>query len=145
MADKPNLSSLAALGSAGASVTAPKRRFIRLDPQDNVVAAIVSLPTGTVLEGEGVTVLRAVPMGHKVATRPIPSGSPVVKFGQIIGYATADIAPGAHVHVHNCAMGGHDQDYQIGVDYRPVQYREPMGATFKGIRRPDGRVGTRNF
>ena len=60
-------------------------------------------------------------MGHKVATRPIPNGAPVMKFGQIIGYATDDIPPGAHVHVHNCAMGEHDQNYQIGVDYRPVR------------------------
>ena len=121
------------------------RRFIRLDPRDNVIVAIVSLPTGTAIEAEGVTVARAVPMGHKVATRAIPSGAPVLKFGQIIGYATADIPPGAHVHVHNCAMGGHDQNYEIGVDFRPVQYRDPRDATFKGIRRADGRVGTRNF
>ena len=117
--------------------------FIRLHPNDDVLIARQQLVGGT--QVEGITTRGLVPPGHKVATRPIPSGSPIVKFGQVIGYATADIAPGAHVHVHNCAMGGHDQDYKIGVDYRPVQYREPMGATFKGIRRPDGRVGTRNF
>ena len=124
---------------------APARRFIRLHPDDNVVVAIVSLPTGTLLDPEGVIVARAVPMGHKIATRPIATGKPVLKFGQVIGYATADIPPGAHVHVHNCAMGDHDQNYAIGVDFRPVQYRDPAEATFKGIRRADGRVGTRNF
>jgi altronate hydrolase len=124
---------------------APKWRFVRLDPHDNVVVAAVSLPTGTELEGENVRVLKAVPMGHKVATRAISKGEAVLKFGQIIGYATDDIAPGAHVHVHNCAMGSHDQDYKIGVDYKPVRYRDPMGATFKGLVRGDGRVGTRNF
>ena len=71
-------------------------------------------------------------MGHKVATRPIPKGAPVIKFGQIIGYATDDIPAGAHVHVHNCAMGEHDQNYQIGVDYRPVQYRDPIGGDLQG-------------
>jgi altronate hydrolase len=69
----------------------------------------------------------------------------VVKFGQVIGYATENIAPGAHVHVHNCAMGAHDQDYRIGADYRPIQRRDPRNATFMGLRRADGRVGTRNF
>lgn len=135
---------LVALDRAGAGASA-KRRFVRLHADDNVVVAAVSLPTGTVLEREGVTVARAVPMGHKVATRAIPAGQAVVKFGQIIGYATQGIAPGAHVHVHNCAMGDHDQDYHIGVDYKPVQYRDPSEATFKGLRRADGRVGTRNF
>jgi altronate hydrolase len=128
-----------------ASAKQPTRRFIRLHTEDNVIVAVVSLPTGARIEAEGITVERAVPMGHKVATQPIPKGSPVLKFGQIIGYATADIAPGAHVHVHNCAMGEHDQNYEIGVDYRPVQYRDPRGATFKGLRRADGRVGTRNY
>ncbi|SEP62921.1 altronate hydrolase [Faunimonas pinastri] len=123
-----------------------KQRAVRLSVADNVVVAAASVPSGTVLEGEGVVVPRMVPMGHKIATRPIPSGEAVVKFGQVIGYATKDIAPGEHVHVQNCAMGAHDQNYRIGADYRPVQLRNDWtGATFRGIRRPDGRVGTRNF
>jgi len=145
MTDKPKPTGLAAIESLPPKSIAPARRFVRLHPDDNVVVAAVSLPTGAALEGENATVLRAVPMGHKVATRPIASGAAIVKFGQIIGYATQDIPAGAHVHVHNCAMGEHDQDYRIGVDYRPVQYRDPREATFKGIRRADGRIGTRNF
>jgi altronate hydrolase len=145
MSDPSNPTLLTPADKAAPAVASPARRFVRLHPQDNVVVATVSLPTGTVLGSEGITVARAVPMGHKVATRPIAAGEAVVKFGQIIGYATQEIAPGAHVHVHNCAMGEHDQDYRIGVDYRPVAYRDPLGATFKGLRRGDGRIGTRNF
>jgi altronate hydrolase len=142
MTDQTNI---AALDRGPPTSAAPARRFVRLHPDDNVVVAAASLPTGTVMEGEGVTVLRAVPMGHKIATRPIAAGEAVTKFGQIIGYATAEIPPGAHVHTHNCGMGEHDQNYVIGVDYRPVQYRNPADATFKGIRRASGAVGTRNF
>jgi altronate hydrolase len=80
---------------------APRRRFVRLHRDDNVVIAVASLPTGAELEGEGVKVARAVSSGHKVATALIPSGAPVRKFGQIIGYATQEISPGTHVHVHN--------------------------------------------
>jgi altronate hydrolase len=145
MSEPSTLATLSVPGKAPPASLAPARRFVRLDAGDNVVAATASLPTGTVLEGEGVVVARAVPMGHKVATRAIATGEAVVKFGQIIGYATQDIPPGAHVHVHNCAMGQHDQNYQIGIDYRPVNYRDPMGATFRGLVRGDGRVGTRNF
>jgi altronate hydrolase len=145
MPDQSSLSGVSAVGSRSAPSASPARRFIRLHSDDNVVVAAVSLPTGSSIEAEGVTVARAVPMGHKVATRAVPAGSPVLKFGQIIGYATQDIAPGEHVHVHNCAMGEHDQNYAVGVDYRPVQYRDPTEATFKGIRRSNGLVGTRNF
>ncbi len=124
---------------------APERQTIRLHPDDNVVVAAMSLRSSTALAEPGVTVAKPVPRGHKVATVAIPKNNAVVKFGQVIGYATEDVAAGQHVHVHNCAMGEHDQNYEIGVDYRPVQYRDPSEATFKGLRRADGRVGTRNY
>lgn len=42
-----------------------------------------------------------VPYGHKVAVAPIRKGEMVIKYGEIIGRATEDIAAGCHVHVHN--------------------------------------------
>lgn len=46
--------------------------------------------------------------GHKYAIRPIAAGEDVIKYGMSIGHATADIAAGEHVHVHNVAtnLGG---------------------------------------
>lgn len=131
--------------SGGPALPADSRQFVRLHPDDNVVVAAISLRRGTRLKDENVTLVGAVPLGHKIAAKRISSGGAVVKFGQVIGYATEEIEPGAHVHVHNCAMGEHDQDYRIGIDYRPVEHRDPGAATFRGIRRADGRVGTRNF
>jgi (2R)-sulfolactate sulfo-lyase subunit alpha len=42
-----------------------------------------------------------VPIGHKVALSDIKKGDTVIKYGQDIGKAVADIAKGEHVHVHN--------------------------------------------
>jgi (2R)-sulfolactate sulfo-lyase subunit alpha len=42
-----------------------------------------------------------VPIGHKIALTDIKSGDTVVKYGQDIGKAVADIKKGEHVHVHN--------------------------------------------
>jgi (2R)-sulfolactate sulfo-lyase subunit alpha len=42
-----------------------------------------------------------VPIGHKIALTDIKSGDTVIKYGQDIGRAVADIAKGEHVHVHN--------------------------------------------
>ena len=42
-----------------------------------------------------------VPIGHKIALTDIKSGDTVIKYGQDIGKAVADIAKGEHVHVHN--------------------------------------------
>jgi (2R)-sulfolactate sulfo-lyase subunit alpha len=42
-----------------------------------------------------------IPIGHKVALKDIKSGDTVLKYGQDIGKAIADIAKGEHVHTHN--------------------------------------------
>jgi len=39
---------------------------------------------------------------HKIALKPIPEGTEIVKCGTRIGIATTDISPGTWVHLHNC-------------------------------------------
>ncbi len=92
----------------------------------------------------GVVASQRIPAGHKVATRPHAPGEPIRRYGQIIGFATVPIAPGQHVHVQNCGMGEFARDYAWGVDARPTDYVDTP-ASFEGIRRPDGRVATRNY
>ena len=116
---------------------------IRLHPDDGVVIARATLLPGTPV-ADGVTVIGRIPAGHKVAVKPLAVGEPIRRYGQIIGFATAAIAPGEHVHVHNCGMGDFAKDYAYGVDAKPTAYIDPP-ATFMGIRRPDGRVATRNY
>ena len=116
---------------------------IRLHPEDGVVIARASLLPGAPV-ADGVTAAQRIPAGHKVAVRPHAVGEPVRRYGQIIGFATAAIAPGAHVHVHNCGMGEFSRDYAYTQDAMPTAYIDPP-ATFEGIRRPDGRVATRNY
>ncbi len=118
-------------------------QVIRLHPADNVAIARATLLPGVVV-ADGVTTTERVPAGHKVATHPILPGEAVRRYGQIIGFATAAIAPGQHVHVQNCGMGDFAKDYAYGVDARPTGLLE-IPATFMGIRRADGRVATRNF
>ena len=116
---------------------------IRLHPDDGVVIARSTLLPGAIV-ADGVGVVERIPAGHKVAVRPIAVGEPVRRYGQIIGFASQPIAPGQHVHVQNCEMGDFAKDYGYGVDAKPTDYANtPM--TFDGIRRPDGRVATRNY
>jgi altronate hydrolase len=117
---------------------------IRLHPEDGVVIARIGLPPGTPV-APGVQVgERRIPPGHKVALRPHAKGEPIRRYGQIIGFATEAVAPGDWVHTHNCAMGDFAKDYAWGVDAKPTE-PVPVPATFQGIRRPDGRVATRNY
>ena len=118
---------------------------IRLNPADDVVIARVELAAGTTLVKEAnVAVAARVPAGHKVAVREVKTGQPVRRYNQIIGFATRDIRPGEHVHVHNLAMGDFERDYAYSQGCVETAY-EKNPATFQGIVRPDGRVATRNY
>jgi altronate hydrolase len=119
---------------------------VRLNAADNAVVARVDILPNTELAGEGVRTAQRVPAGHKVATRPIKAGEPVRKFNQIIGFASADIGVGEHIHVHNCAMGDFERDYAIGADVRNIEMvPEAQRASFQGYLRPNGKAGTRNY
>jgi len=74
-------------------------QLIRLHSADNVLIALRALPKGTVVEG--LTLSADISLAHKVAATLILAGDPVLKYGMEIGRATADIAAGDHVHVHN--------------------------------------------
>jgi altronate hydrolase len=114
-----------------------------LHPDDGVVIARVTLMPGTPV-APGVAANGRVPAGHKVAVKPHAVGEPIRRYGQIIGFATAPIAPGDHVHEHNCGMGDFAKDYAYGVDARPTPNFSEL-ATFQAIKRPNGQVGTRNY
>jgi altronate hydrolase len=119
---------------------------IRLSAADNVVVARADILPGTEIPGERVTSRGHVPAGHKLATSAVAVGEPVRKYNQIIGFATAAIAPGDHVHTHNVAMGDFARDYAFCADAKPTQFvPEKDRATFEGIQRADGRVATRNY
>src|SRR5437879_1593714 len=79
---------------------------LRLRDNDNVAVVKRFLKAGVELtQGSvGFTVARDVVPGHKIALAEIAEGAPVIKYGQVIGFARGRIAPGDHVHTHNLAM-----------------------------------------
>jgi altronate dehydratase small subunit len=82
-----------------------QRECLILHERDNTVTALKDLSKGTNLsihaEGDRWTLLDDIPYAHKFARCLIPAESEVLKYGEVIGRATVDIQPGAHVHVHN--------------------------------------------
>jgi altronate hydrolase len=119
---------------------------IRLHDSDNVVIARTDLPIGAKLEREGISVRSQVQAGHKIAARAIKKGEPILKYNVTIGFANADIAAGTFVHSHNMEFREFDRDYAHAKDYKPVDMiPEAERATFMGIVRDNGQVGTRNF
>ena len=119
-------------------------RFLRLNQKDNVIVAIDALTPPVEIEGVGVR--QRILRGHKMATTAIAPGQSILKFGQVIGFASKAIAPGEWVHEHNVEMHAFDRDYQYAQGAVAVQF-VPNGAraTFQGYRRANGKIGTRNY
>ncbi len=117
---------------------------ILLHEQDNVVIALQDLKPGDTVAYVDDNLKEPVTRGHKIARQPIAQGAFVIRYGQIIGQATADIAAGEHVHVHNLGMGEHTRDYGYAEDSVAL---EPVAETrtFQGYVRNTGKVGTRNY
>jgi altronate dehydratase len=78
---------------------------IAISADDNVATALELIEPGQIVQTgrSTVTAIDAIPRGHKIALFAIAAGDRVVKYGSPIGHASQDIAPGAHVHTHNCA------------------------------------------
>jgi altronate hydrolase len=118
---------------------------ITLHGDDDVAIARGAIAAGTVLhELDGLLVANDIPAAHKVALRALQAGDPVRRYGQIIGFATQPIEPGAHVHTHNVSMGDFARDYAYGTNVKAVSPAQ-NALTFQGFRRADGRVATRNY
>ena len=119
-----------------------QKNAIRLNEADNVLIATEQLmPGDRVLD---VDVRGLVPAGHKVAARAIAADTPVYRYGQVIGVANVDIEAGQHVHVHNMHMADLHREYEFCKNTKDVPI-DPERDVFMGLRRPDGRVATRNY
>ena len=82
-------------------------RAMVINPKDNVAVALEDVASADMVSvrvGDSpmsVMARQPIPFGHKLALKDIAKGEDIIKYGEIIGRATADIAAGEHVHVHN--------------------------------------------
>jgi altronate dehydratase len=138
------------------TINAHSETFI-LHPDDTVAIAARDLPAGQAVPGNGgpIRLRQPIPSGHKYARRAAAAGELIVKYGQPIGRATAPIAAGDHVHVHNVESlrGRGDLSWQAAASPFAVNLQaspqaesasvDPL-ASILAYRRRDGRVGIRN-
>jgi altronate hydrolase len=97
-------------------------------------------------DGRAVRVQSSVAPGHRFATRPIPNGDFVLQFGNPIG-TSLGIDEGeqiTHQNMSNEVPVVRDLPEALATP-PPSYIPEAERATFRGFRRVDGRVGTRNF
>ncbi len=120
---------------------------VHLRPEDNIAVAARHLAAETTMEHAGIhlRLSKPIPLGHKFALEPIAAGSPIRKYGQIIGFAAGPIAPGEHVHVQNVKVETFERDYAYSQHIPPPPEPPLEQRTFLGFDRGNGRYGTRNY
>src|SRR5688572_27975794 len=91
---------------------------VQLRPEDNVAVVARPIAADTSLDHAGAAskIGRRINTGHKLALAPIKKGAAVYQYGQIIGFASQDIAPGDWVHVHNVNAELFERDYASSRD-----------------------------
>lgn len=119
-------------------------RFVTLADDDNVVVVLDDVKVGDDLPGLGFVAAQPVAAGHKIASRKIEPGAPVIKYGQQIGAASESIQPGDHVHTHNVSAEVFSRDERGGLTPAAVA-SVATPASFDGVIRADGRAATRNY
>lgn len=82
-----------------------KQTAFQIERADNVATALTALtPGGVTLLGDAaapeIQAVTEVPVGHKIALRDIRDGEDIIKYGVVIGRATADIPAGSWIHLH---------------------------------------------
>lgn len=84
--------------------------FVVHDENDSVGVVVVEgvkagdQLTGWIMDQNKIITYKAasdLPIGHKLAIKPMGKGDTVIKYGVDIGRVVAPIAAGEHVHVHN--------------------------------------------
>jgi galactarate dehydratase len=122
-------------------------RYIKLNARDNVAIIVndFGLPAGTKFAC-GIELRNFVPQGHKVALADIAPDAPILRYGEVIGYALQPIVAGEWVEEARIRMpDAPDLDKLEIATAVPAPQPPLTGFTFEGFRNADGSVGVKNI
>lgn len=83
------------------------KKAIAIHPKDNVASLLSDVEKNDIVrvslgeESFEIKVREPGHFGHKFSLKRILKGEDVIKYGEVIGFATQHIEKGYHVHVHN--------------------------------------------
>jgi altronate hydrolase len=123
-------------------------KVLQLNPRDNVLVALQNLVQGhaVTFSGQSYSLGSNVAAKHKFAIRDLSVGDPILMYGVVVGKAVEPIAKGNALTTRNVR---HDASafHEKSEDYRWTPPNASRWATkaFRGYRRSDGQVGTRNY
>jgi galactarate dehydratase len=128
-------------------VVTEKPRYIKLNARDNVAIVVndFGLPAGSRFPC-GLELRAFVPQGHKTALEDIGESAPIIRYGEVIGYALSPIRAGEWVDEARIRMPEAPPLDKLEISTAvPAQLAPLEGFTFEGFRNRDGSVGTKNI
>src|SRR5262249_52598967 len=126
------------MGKSMAPVGEP--RYIKLNERDNVAIVVndFGLPAGSQFPC-GLTLCSYVPQGHKTALAGIEEGAPILRYGEVIGYAASPICAGEWVDEARIRMPEAPPLDKLEIATAVPKSLPPLeGYTFEGYRNRDG-------
>lgn len=120
---------------------------IKVHPDDNVAIVVNEggLPSGSRF-ADGLVLIEAVPQGHKTALTAIAAGAPIIRYGQVIGYAARPLPRGSWVEESAVTLPVPPDLDSLQLSGAPAPVAEPIdGLSFEGYANVDGSVGSKNL
>ena len=117
--------------------------LIVLNKNDNVGVSQFIIPKKTKIYGQDINTIDPIPFGHKVCLKPINKGEPIIKYDQIIGFASKNINAGEHVHSHNLEFKEFERAFKV--KNKKTILDDKADTFFNGILRDNEQVATRNY
>jgi altronate dehydratase len=117
--------------------------LIILNENDNVGVSQFIIPAKSKIEDQNIVSVDDIPFGHKVCLKKVNKGESIIKYGQIIGFASENINPGEHVHSHNLEFKEFDRKFKVTEKKSILD--EKSDIFFNGIQRDNGQIATRNY
>ncbi|MDY3006686.1 UxaA family hydrolase [Anaerococcus porci] len=123
-------------------------KYIKINQKDNNVTVVNAegIEKGDNLKEYNIIVKDFVPLGNKIAIQDINKDLPIIRYGEIIGYADRDIKAGElidfkSIHVNKVKT----LDIDIPYKSRKVNDKKNKERYFYGYENKDGTVGTKNL
>src|ERR1700751_2635740 len=130
-----------------ATMAVEQPRYIKLNERDNVAIVVndFGLPAGSRFAC-GLELTSFVPQGHKTALVDIAENAPILRYGEVIGYAATPIRAGEWVDEARIRMPAAPSLDNLEIATAVPQALPPLeGYNFEGYRNRDGSVGTKNI
>src|ERR671922_153800 len=122
-------------------------KVLKIHSDDNVLVALAPLKAGERIEDRGVTLtlVSDVAPKHKIATRHLATGDPIVMYGILVGKALKPIAAGEPITTLNTRHNATAVKARTASSWAAPEVGRWREKRWSGYRRGDGQGGTKKY